>query len=176
MLALSIVTPHGTNIASGKKTLEVRSWCPPTLPVRDLLIVENTVFLSRDMPCDPGGRVVAIVDIEEVHEWRSDEVAAACSSGWEPGYWAWSLSNVRLIKNDLVVPAKRKLYNVDVESAGIRLDACQASPECMTNSSPAQASMLSDALPSPGGRLYQGVFTGRRGEDDAIQWRGGAGL
>ena len=141
MLALSIVTPHGTNIASGKKTLEVRSWCPPTLPVRDLLIVENTVFLSRDMPCDPDGRVVAIVDIEEVREWRSDEVTAACSSGWEPGYWAWSLSNVRLIKNDLVVPAKRKLYDVDVESAGIRLDACQASPECMTNSSPEEVAM-----------------------------------
>ncbi|MGT4068265.1 UNVERIFIED_CONTAM: ASCH domain-containing protein [Aeromonas hydrophila] len=116
MLALSIVTPHGTNIASGKKTLEVRSWCPPSLPVRDLLIVENTVFLSRDMPCDPDGRVVAIVDIEEVHEWRSDEVAAACSSGWEPGYWAWHLANVRPIVDGPIMPARRKLYEIDPPS------------------------------------------------------------
>ena len=57
MLALSIVSPHGTNIASGKKTLEVRSWCHPSLPVRDLLIVENSVFLSLDMSVDPDGKV-----------------------------------------------------------------------------------------------------------------------
>nr|WP_287705722.1 ASCH domain-containing protein [Halomonas sp.] len=48
MLALSIVSPHGSNIASGKKTLEVRSWRPESLPIRDLLIVENSHFLSAD--------------------------------------------------------------------------------------------------------------------------------
>ncbi|MBP6165989.1 MAG: ASCH domain-containing protein [Aeromonas sp.] len=116
MLALSIVSPHGTNIASGKKTLEVRSWCPPSLPVRDLLIVENSVFLSLDMSVDPDGKVVAIVDIEEVHEWQPDEVAAACSSGWVPGYWAWRIANVRPIVDGPVVPAQRKLYEIDPQS------------------------------------------------------------
>ncbi|MFQ2256855.1 ASCH domain-containing protein [Aeromonas dhakensis] len=77
MLALSIVAPHGANIASGKKTLEVRSWLPPSLPIRDLLIVENGRYLSADHPVDPAGRAVALVDIEEAHEWQPDEVLAA---------------------------------------------------------------------------------------------------
>lgn len=33
--ALSIVAPHGGNIASSRKTLEVRSWQPPSLPLLD---------------------------------------------------------------------------------------------------------------------------------------------
>jgi hypothetical protein len=117
MHALSIVSPHGMNIASGKKTLEIRSWRPESLPVRDLLIVENSSFLSIDNPIDLNGKAVAIVDIEEIHEWQPSEVAEACSSGWEPGYWAWSLSNVRPITTERVVPAKRKLYEVDFSHA-----------------------------------------------------------
>jgi len=119
MLALSIVSPHGSNIASGKKTLEVRSWRPESLPIRDLLIVENSHFLSADNPVDPDGRAVAIVDVEEIHEWQPSEVKAACSNGWEPGYLAWCLSNVRPITNtptfnNVAVPAKRKLYEVEL--------------------------------------------------------------
>ncbi|MCZ0930421.1 ASCH domain-containing protein [Halomonas janggokensis] len=114
MLALSIVAPHGSNIAAGKKTLEVRSWRPELLPIRDLLIVENSSFLSSEDPIDLDGRAVAIVDVEEVHEWQPAEVKAAFSSGWEPGYWAWSLSNVRPITNGVPVPAKRKLYEVEL--------------------------------------------------------------
>lgn len=117
MLALSIVSPHGLNIASGQKTLEIRSWRPESLPIRDLLIVEHSEFLSVDNPIDPNGKAVAIVDIEEIHEWQSSEVAEACSSGWKPGYWAWSLSNVRPIVTEQFVPAKRKLYEVDFSYA-----------------------------------------------------------
>ncbi len=117
MLALSIVDPHGSNIAVGRKTLEVRSWRPESLPVRDLLIVENSRFLSAENPIDLGGKAVAIVDVEEVHEWQPSEVEAACSNGWEPGYWAWSLSNVRLITNGAIVLAKRKLYEVEFAHA-----------------------------------------------------------
>jgi len=113
VLALSIVSPHGSNIASGKKTLEIRSWRPESLPIRDLLIVENLNFLSAHNPVDPEGRAVAIVDVEEIHEWHPSEVKEACSSGWEPGYWAWCLSNVRSIASSELVSAKRKLYEID---------------------------------------------------------------
>lgn len=114
MLALSIVNPHGSNIALGKKTLEIRSWRPASLPIRNLLIVENSEFLSIENPIDLNGKAVAIVDVEEIHEWGPSEVKAACSSGWESGYWAWSLSNVRPITNAQIVAAKRKLYEVDI--------------------------------------------------------------
>jgi hypothetical protein len=113
MLALSIVSPHGSNIALGKKTLEIRSWFPESLPIRNLLIVENSEFLSVDNPIDLNGKAVAMVDVEEIHVWQPSEVKAACLSGWEPDYWAWVLSNVRPITNAQTVAAKRKLYEVD---------------------------------------------------------------
>lgn len=113
MLALSIVSPHGSNIASGKKTLQVRSWRPEPLPIRDLLIVENLNFLSDHNPVDLDGRAVAIVDVEEIHEWQPSEVKEAFSSGWKPGYWAWCLSNIRPVTSSELVPAKRKLYEIN---------------------------------------------------------------
>jgi len=41
------------------------------------LIVENSEFLSVDNPIDPNGKAVAIVDIEEIHEWQPSKVAEA---------------------------------------------------------------------------------------------------
>lgn len=112
MLALSIVSPHGKNIATGRKTIEVRSWLPAELPLRNLLIVENHSYLTESSPSDPNGIAVALVDVTEVHEWSEGEVEAACSEGWQPGYWAWSLSNVRPVSLPFPVAAKRKLYEV----------------------------------------------------------------
>ncbi len=43
-----MVAPNGTRIAQGVKTLEVRSWVPTELPLKDLLIVENQNFLIND--------------------------------------------------------------------------------------------------------------------------------
>lgn len=63
MKAISIVYPHGINIALGKKTLEVRSWLPPRDFKEDLLIVENKNYLRNDGDIDPEGRAVAIVKI-----------------------------------------------------------------------------------------------------------------
>lgn len=45
--ALSIVYPAGTRIAEGKKTLEIRSWLPPRLPLLNLLVVENHISFSK---------------------------------------------------------------------------------------------------------------------------------
>lgn len=112
MLALSIVSPHGKNIATGRKTIEVRSWLPAELPLRNLLIVENHSYLTESSPSDPNGIAVALVDVTEVHEWSEGEVEAACSEGWQLGYWAWSLSNVRPVSLPFPVAAKRKLYEV----------------------------------------------------------------
>lgn len=114
--ALSIVAPHGRNIAEGRKTLEVRSWQPPQWPLRDLLIVENTRYLREDGQTDPDGRAVALVDVVKVEPWRPDQVEAACSSGWVPGYFAWHLERVRVVVVDCASPvlAARGLYGVVV--------------------------------------------------------------
>lgn len=47
-LALSVVAPNGIRIAQRIKTLEVRSWVPAQLPLKDLFIVENQNFLKND--------------------------------------------------------------------------------------------------------------------------------
>ncbi|MES2943147.1 MAG: ASCH domain-containing protein [Pseudomonadota bacterium] len=114
MLALSVVAPSGTNIESGKKTIEVRSWRPAIVPLRNLLIVENAVFLGPDQPCDPHGRAVALVDVEEVHAWLPAELEVACASGWLPGYWAWRLSNVRPVCWPADLTARLGIYELQL--------------------------------------------------------------
>lgn len=117
--ALSIVAPQGANIASGRKTLEVRSWVPPKLPLLDLLIVENERFLREEDDIDPNGRAVALVDVLAVAPWQQTEVKAACSSGWAPGYYAWMLDNVRPISSPPKVRAERKLYEVQLNLSDV---------------------------------------------------------
>lgn len=111
--AFSIVAPAGQRISAGKKTLEIRSWKPESLPLKDLLIVENMNYLNNEE--EEIGRVVAIVDIESVHLWTENELELATASYWEDGYWAWVISNVRPIEKFVEVPAKRKIYSIDVD-------------------------------------------------------------
>ncbi|WP_051303682.1 hypothetical protein [Comamonas composti] len=113
-LALSIVAPHGQNIAWGRKTLEVRSWLPASLPLRNVLIVENRQYLTRERPADPHAQAVALVDIAWAAPWRTDQVQAACSSGWEEGYYAWQLENIRRLPRPVAVHAARKLYELEL--------------------------------------------------------------
>lgn len=113
-LALSIVTPNGIRIAEDIKTLEVRSWVPTQLPVKDLLIVENQNFLIKDTD-EEEGVTVALVDVDSIHAWRNDEVNLACASAWSEGYFAWVLSNVRPIKQPVKILAKRKIYQVELD-------------------------------------------------------------
>ena len=115
LLALSIVTPSGMNIADGRKRLEVRRWRPQALPLEPLLIVENKRFLRDDAEEDPDGLAVALVTINEVHPWREDEMSAACAGYFEPGLFAWTISNLRPIVRPFVVPARRGLYELDID-------------------------------------------------------------
>ncbi len=114
--ALSIVAPNAMRIAQGMKTLEVRSWQPEHLPLKDLLIVENKTFLNHT-GAEELGVAVALVDVESVHIWQPHEVEAACARYWVAGYFAWQLSHVRPIKNQVVVPAKRKIYLIEMDHA-----------------------------------------------------------
>ncbi|KZC17965.1 RNA-binding protein [Rhodanobacter sp. FW510-R12] len=117
MLALSIVAPNGANIAAGRKTLEIRTWRPPRLPLRDLLIVENRIFLTGEDETDPDGIAVAVVDVEEVHAWQPSELQAACASRWTPDMWAWHVTHVRPIGGAFRIAARRKLYEVRASDA-----------------------------------------------------------
>ena len=114
--ALSIVYPSATKIAEGRKTLEIRSWKPPTVPLRNLLIVENHRRLDRDGDVDPEGLAVALVDIEQVRDW-TEEDARRDGHTFANGYHAWVIANVRPITPPLRVPAERLIYKVSIPDA-----------------------------------------------------------
>ena len=119
MTTLSIVAPSGKNIAEGRKTLEIRSWHPEKLPLTDLLIVENGRFLIESDDSDDDGRLVAMVDSLELRPWLPVDVEAACASRWEPGYWAWCISNVRPVSTPARTRAARKLYGIAIQPADL---------------------------------------------------------
>ncbi len=114
MKALSIVAPACERIALGQKKLEIRSWRPEQLPLRDLVIVQNTQFLNKAGD-EQIGEAMAIIDILAVHAWREDEVETACANHWEQGYWAWEIANVRPIVPRIKCIAKRKIYEIELD-------------------------------------------------------------
>ena len=114
--ALSIVYPGGQKIASGEKTIEVRSWQPPLDLEGDFVIVENHKFLRQEDETDQDGKAVAIARIKKVREYLESDIPAACASRWEPGYFSWELCDVRPLKNPETVLAARGIYEVDLKN------------------------------------------------------------
>lgn len=112
MRALSVVAPSGQLIASGKKTIEVRRWLPDLSPEEDLLIVENLNYLRKDGDEEPG-IAVAVVNISPVHPFTPDDIPAACASGFEEGWFAWEISNVRQVDPAINARAARKIYIIE---------------------------------------------------------------
>jgi len=119
--ALSIVSPAGTKIATGHKTLEIRSWKPSTIPLFNLLIVENHRRLDRDGNTDPEGLAVATIDIIEVRDW-TEEDARRDGHTFVPGYFAWVIANVRPIQPPFRAQAERLIYQVAVLDESIKAD------------------------------------------------------
>ena len=112
--ALSVVSPAGSRIRSGRKTIEVRRWRPEVLPLRDLLIVQNGRRLGEEDPEDAAGSVVAMVDVVAVREWREEDVEKAAATAFESGWLAWELENIRPTAYNQFVPAKLGIYEVEL--------------------------------------------------------------
>ncbi|WP_330961012.1 ASCH domain-containing protein [Photobacterium sp. 53610] len=77
MKAFSVVSPWGNIIANGQKTLEIRSWQPDTLPMKNIALVQNEIRLTQAGQIDPNGEVVAIVDIVGCKSWVQSECRQA---------------------------------------------------------------------------------------------------
>lgn len=116
--ALSIVSPAVDNILLGCKSVEIRSWLPPELPIYDLLLVQNNKYLN-DGDSDPDGVALALVDIFTVYDWtyndylqRSNEVTLGRK--WKKGYYIWELENIRKIENKPKAVAQKGIYAINV--------------------------------------------------------------
>lgn len=110
--ALSIVAPHGENIAKGLKKLEIRKWKPEQLPLKNVMIIENKNYLLQENDQELG-YAVALVDFVSVHAWQENEIEIAYASYWAAGYYAWKIENVRAIEPFPMI-ARRKIYDVEL--------------------------------------------------------------
>ncbi|MGF6533207.1 hypothetical protein P3T20_004003 [Paraburkholderia sp. GAS206C] len=111
--ALSIVTPAVDDILEGRKLVEIRSWAPPALPLIDLVLVQNSVFLRQDGQEDPKGVALALVDVVGTHDWTPEE-ALSQGKEWCAGYICWELRNVRTIDPAVQCVAKRGIYALEL--------------------------------------------------------------
>ncbi|WP_060375164.1 ASCH domain-containing protein [Burkholderia stagnalis] len=111
-LALSIVAPAVDDILAGRKQVEIRSWAPPSLPLVDLVLVQNTVYLRQDGQEDPNGVALALVDVVGVHDWTPDE-ARAQGKTWCAGYVCRELANVRALDRPLPCIARRGIHALE---------------------------------------------------------------
>ncbi|HGL6721286.1 ASCH domain-containing protein [Burkholderia contaminans] len=116
--ALSIAKPAADDIVAGRKRVEIRSWAPPAIPLRDLVLVQNPVLLRRDGQEDPDGIALALVDVVGVHDWTPDE-ARAQGKQWCAGYVCWELTNVRAIDPAFPCVARRGIYALDDDSGKV---------------------------------------------------------
>jgi hypothetical protein len=122
MKALSIKQPWASLIASGRKTLEIRSW---STRYRGPLVVVASAQPSREhmdhftLADAPLGATIAVVDLIEVREATPLDSERAC---WEvpPGMFAWRLANPRHLE-PLAVRGRLNLWEID--DALVRLAA-----------------------------------------------------
>ena len=114
MKALSIKQPWASLIATGRKTLEIRSW---STRYRGQLVVVASAQPSREhlghfkLAEAPRGVTIALVDLVEVREATAEDSEAAC---WTipAGVFAWRLVNVRRLE-PLAVRGRLNLWAID---------------------------------------------------------------
>jgi len=104
MKALSIRQPWANMIASGKKTIETRTW--RTNYRGPLLIVS-----SRTPRIDPAGYALAVAELIDCRPMTREDEEKACYQIY-PRAQAWVLTNIRRI-DPFPVNGKLGLYDVD---------------------------------------------------------------
>ncbi|MEQ5205897.1 MULTISPECIES: hypothetical protein [unclassified Proteus (in: enterobacteria)] len=117
--ALSIVYPAVTNIIEKKKNVEIRSWYPQELPLYNLLLVENNIYLNNDDDMDMNATAIAIVDVFSVKRWtlhdfinQTEEVTL--NRVWKDNYYMWDIGNVRILKRSFKCYAKKGIYQLEI--------------------------------------------------------------
>jgi len=116
--ALSILKPSVDNIVSGVKNIEIRSWVPREIPLKNVVLVQNEKYLHHKDDID-SGIAMAIVDIIDVLPWTRDEYLKqgpdiTIGKKWSPGYYMWVINNVRPLNKKIICDAKKGIYKVNI--------------------------------------------------------------
>lgn len=107
MKAISLKQPYANLIASGKKTIETRSWS--TKYRGDLLICS-----SKNPKIEPFGQALCIVELYDVKPMTKADEEKACYKLF-PKAQAWYLRNLRIIK-PFSVKGQLSIFEVSLPS------------------------------------------------------------
>ena len=107
MKALSVKQPYANYIASGKKTIETRTW---NTKYRGYVIIVSSI----NPKIEPAGKALAIAKIVDSRPMiKQDEDKACCKI--YPKAFSWILEDIRQIKP---FPVKGKLGLYDIPNYG----------------------------------------------------------
>jgi len=112
MKAISVKQPWANLIASGRKTIETRTW---STSFRGSLLIVS----SRVPPIAPAGFALAVVELVDCRPMTQSDEAAACCQHY-PGAIAWVLANIRRVAAFPVTGARR-LFDVSVSEENLRV-------------------------------------------------------
>jgi hypothetical protein len=122
MKALSIRQPWANLIAQGLKTAEIRSWATP---YRGPLLICSGKTIDSGYPqwksrwdsATDLGVQICTVNLQAITPWTQNLCKAAGieESGWEPGYYAWLLTQPQPV-DKMPVVGKLKLFDVPLQT------------------------------------------------------------
>ncbi len=110
--ALSLQQPYANLVASGKKTLETRTW---TTKYRgDILICASMSGVG-----EPKGVALCLVTIDYIRPMTQADIEDACVELY-PRAQVWGLSNLRVLEDPFPVKGQLSLYNLEVSPELLR--------------------------------------------------------
>lgn len=111
LTCLSVKQPWAGLIASGVKTLEIRSW---STPYRGPLLIASSLRSDEKGHQGPFGCALCLVELVDVIPWARtrDNVRRSCIGHWFPGQWAWVLAGARQVDH-FPVKGRLGLYRVN---------------------------------------------------------------
>lgn len=113
MRVLSVRQPWASLIASGRKSVELRSWS--TKYRGPILVLSGTgIWRGTEHPIGPRGVTMCTVDLVDVRPVTPDDADAACIAPPAGFEFAWVLANARPVR-PVRVNGKLGLYSADRE-------------------------------------------------------------
>lgn len=116
MKALSVRQPWASLIASGAKTIELRSW--PTRYRGELLICASKSADAGATPEMPRGVALVVVEVTDCRPFEPADAEAACVP-WRPGLHAWVLRVLYRV-DPLPVVGKLSFFKVETPLTPMR--------------------------------------------------------
>lgn len=104
--ALSLKQPFANWVASGKKTIETRTWSTPYRG--DILICA-----SQSGKGEPRGVALCVIRLDNIRAMREGDAEAACVELY-PKARAWVTSSLRILKQPIPIKGKLGLFEVEI--------------------------------------------------------------